>query len=336
MSFLNCPQPLMLKYDTALLDLDGVVYIGSSEVPGAKVHLAAARKAGLRLAFVTNNASRPPAAVADHLNKLGIPATPNDVVTSAQASARLVASLVPPNSAVLVVGGLGVEQALIERGLMPVFSADDEPRAVVQGFDPAVDWAMLTEGALAVARGAVWVASNRDLTVPLPRGQAPGNGALVEVIRLATGKEPLVAGKPEPPLHAEAITRTGARRPLVVGDRLDTDIEGAVRAQTDSLLVMSGVTRPADLISAPEKSRPSYVSEDLQGLLRPQSQPERDGLSWRCGAARVYLDSDNVVILKTSDKNSDRCDALKALCALIWDAKLAISDPTAILHEMGW
>jgi HAD superfamily hydrolase (TIGR01450 family) len=262
-------RPPAESYDAALLDLDGVVYVGPAAVPHAVDALAAARKAGMRLAFVTNNASRTPQAVADHLRELGIPADADEVATSAQAAARIVAELVPPGSAVLVVGGEGLEQAVVDRGLHPVRVYDSQVAALVQGYHPTVAWTHLAEGTFAVRGGVPWIASNTDLTIPTPRGIAPGNGTLVNVIRTATGVDPIVAGKPELALHAESAERVGARHPLVVGDRLDTDILGADRAGADSLLVLSGVTDAAELLAAPPDRRPTFLSTDLRGLLRP-------------------------------------------------------------------
>ena len=239
----GCPDPLSQVYDVALLDLDGVVYLGDAAVPGAPQALAKAADAGMRLAYVTNNSSRTPSAIAAQIASFGVPATSADVVTSAQAAATLLAGRLEPGSAVLVVGGNGLRAAVRERGFRPVTTALERPAAVVQGFAPGIGYSLLCEGALAVQDGAWFVASNGDATMPTGRGRQPGNGALSQVIVYATGKQPVVAGKPEPPLHAEAVARTGARHPLVVGDRLDTDIEGAVRAGAPSLLVLTGVTR---------------------------------------------------------------------------------------------
>ncbi len=132
-SLLSCPEPLAARYDVALLDLDGVVYIGPDAVPGAPRALERARGAGMRLAFVTNNAARAPAAVADHLRSLGVPVETSEVVTSAQAAAHHLAERLPPHSRVLVVGTTGLLEALTERGLVPVSSADDDPAALVHG-----------------------------------------------------------------------------------------------------------------------------------------------------------------------------------------------------------
>jgi HAD superfamily hydrolase (TIGR01457 family) len=262
-------HPLAALYDTAMLDLDGVVYRGKDAIPHAVSTLTSAIRAGMRLAYVTNNASRTPQMVAEHLQQLGLPAGAEDVVTAAQAVARLIAEQIPEGARVLVIGGEGLRQAVIGYGLVVVSSADDDPAAVVQGYTPDTSWNDLAEAAYAVERGAAWFAANTDKTMPTARGIAPGNGALVGAVATATGSWPMVAGKPEPALHRETMLRTGAHRPLVVGDRLDTDIEGANRVGVDSLLVLTGVTRLDDLREAPTEHQPTYMAQDLRGLLEP-------------------------------------------------------------------
>jgi glycerol-1-phosphatase len=316
-------RPLAEAYDTALLDLDGVVYVGPAAVPHAAETLARARELGMRLAYVTNNAARTPATVAGHLSDLGVPADPEDVVTSAQAAARLVAERVEPGSAVLVVGGAGLREALVERGLRPVETAE-EAAAVVQGFAPEVSWSQLAEGTYAVARGVPWVASNLDLTIPTARGIAPGNGTLVAAVRTATGVDPAVAGKPELPLHRETIIRTGARAPLVVGDRLDTDIEGANNAGVDSLLVFTGVATPVEVLTAPAPLRPTYLAADLRGLLAAQPAPVPGERGWSCGAWSATVRDGEAQLRRDfgpegrSASGADPYDGLRALCAAVW------------------
>ncbi|MFI7636212.1 HAD-IIA family hydrolase [Nonomuraea sp. NPDC049400] len=297
-------------YDTLLLDLDGVVYLGSHAVPGAPAALEEAQRRGVRLAYVTNNASRTPAAIATHLRELGAPATAGDVVTSAQAAARLIAERVPPGSNVLVVGGSGLRLAVRDRGLRPVSTAAESPVAVVQGIAPGLSYGLLSEGALAVRQGAWFVASNGDSTMPTQRGELPGNGAMVRVIAAATGVEPVYAGKPDPPLHRESMIRTGARRPLVVGDRLDTDIEGASNAGVDSLLVLTGVATAVDVLTAGPRHRPTYVGADLRALLLPYPEV-RDGV---CGGWRAWW-QDGVLRL---DGDGSRIDGLRAACDAAW------------------
>jgi glycerol 3-phosphatase-2 len=293
--------PLWQAYDVAMLDLDGVVYVGPSAVPGAPEHLARAREAGMQLAYVTNNASRTPHTVAEHLRDLGVDARDEDVVTSAQAAARLLSERLPAGSAVFLIGGRGLEVALTELGLRPVQDRDEKPAAVVSGFSADLRWGTVIEGAILVREGLPWVASNTDRTVPTPHGPGPGNGALVGVVADFASQQPEVAGKPEPPLFEETLRRVGGDRPLVVGDRLDTDIEGANKVGYDSLLVMTGVTDAAVLVAATPGLRPDYVAADLGGLAHAQQAPTLDGDvvehgGWRAtvsdGALRVEGDGE--------------------------------------------
>jgi HAD superfamily hydrolase (TIGR01450 family) len=310
----GCADPLDTAYDVALLDLDGVVYLGGTAIPGAAQALRKAQAAGMRLAYVTNNAFRTPAAIAALLTSFGTPATAQDVVTSAQAAARLLAERLPAGAPVLVVGGSGLRMAVRERGLRPVSTATDRPQAVVQGYWPDLSYSMLAEGGLAVAAGALFVASNGDLTLPGERGRQPGNGSLIQVIATATGVQPLVAGKPEPPLHQESVLRTGAKHPLVVGDRLDTDIEGAHRVGADSLLVLTGVTNPAEAVLAPPSQRPTYLAEDLAGLLEPHPEVGSADGGFSCGGWTARRTEDQLEL----SGGGERIDGLRALCAAAW------------------
>lgn len=305
------------KYDVALLDLDGVVYIGGAPIPGAPEALQAAKRDGMRLAYVTNNASRTPAAIASLLNQMRVPAHPEDVVTSAQAAARLLADKLPQGSPVLVVGATALRLAVRERGLRPVSTAAEHPRAVVQGYAPGIGYPILAEGGLAVRAGALFVGTNADSTLPGPRGTQPGNGSLLQVIAYANGTKPLIAGKPEPPLHRESIIRTGAKTPLVVGDRLDTDIEAAYRADTDSLLVLTGVSHPADLLLAGPRHRPTYVARTLDALLEPYPEVVRSEDGFTCGGWTALRQASGQFALKGTGA---AIDGLRALCAAAWDA----------------
>jgi HAD superfamily hydrolase (TIGR01450 family) len=328
-------RALARVHDVALLDLDGVLYVGPDAVPGAPAAVRAARGAGMRVAFVTNNAARTPEAVAAHLSELGIPAGAGDVVTSAQAVARLVATQVPPGSPVLVVGGDGLDAAVTACGLRPVRRAADAPAAVVQGFSPDVGWRLLAEGSYAVSAGVPWFASNLDATLPTPQGRAPGNGALVGVIAAATGRRPVAAGKPETPLHEEAVTRTRAVHPLVVGDRLDTDIDGANRAGAPSLLVLTGVSTPADLVHAEPGLRPTYVAGDLRsGLLEPHPAVERRGDAWQCSGWTCSVGGDGIRL----GGQGHVLDGLRALCVARWAYGHPV-DPAevdSLLTRIGW
>jgi glycerol 3-phosphatase-2 len=319
-------EPLVSVYDVALLDLDGVVYLGGTAIPGAPEALRKAQADGMRLAYVTNNAFRTPAAVAALLRDMGAPAETGDVVTSAQAAARLLAERLPPGAPVLVIGGTGLRIAVRERGLRPVSTAADKPAAVVQGYSPGIGYSALAEGSLAVRAGAVFVASNADLTIPSARGRQPGNGALLRVITASTGVEPIVAGKPETPLQRESVLRTGAKHPLVVGDRLDTDILGAHRVGTDSLLVLTGVTGPAEAVLAPPDQRPTYIADDLNGLLQPQPEVTVADGGYTCGGWTARWAADQLEL--TGD--GERIDGLRALCAAAWSRDTPASSHDAI------
>lgn len=265
------PGPLVDHYDALLLDLDGVVYRGNDPVIHAVASLSDVHARGMKLAYVTNNAARTPETVAEHLRSLGLPADARDVVTSAQAGARALAALVPVGADVLIVGGPGLEQAVSEVGRRPIRRiAEGAPVAVIQGHNPQTVWTDLAEAGYLLATGVPWVATNGDLTVPTDRGIAPGNGSFVQILAQMVGRTPdVVAGKPQVPLMHASVERVAAQRPLVVGDRLDTDIEAAVAAGIDSLLVLTGVTTLADVVAAPEHQRPTYVARDLRVLCAP-------------------------------------------------------------------
>ncbi len=256
-------ESLAHRHDCLLLDLDGTVFRGHAPTPGAVQTLA---ELDSRALYVTNNASRSAGEVATHLSELGFAATAADVVTSAQSAARLLSQRIPAGSAVLVVGTEALAGEVEAVGLLPVRLVADEPVAVVQGLSMTIGWPELAEAALAIRAGALWVTSNLDLTLPTERGLLPGNGSLVAALRAATGREPLVAGKPAPGLMYDALARGQFHSPLVVGDRLDTDIAGANAADLPSLMVLTGVNTARDAVHAVPDQRPTYIAADLRAL----------------------------------------------------------------------
>jgi len=311
-------QALVDGHDALLLDLDGVVYVGPHAVAHAVESISAARSRGAVAAYVTNNAARPPATVVDHLRALGLEVDERDVVTSAQAGAREVAARVPAGSRVLAVGGPGVAAALTARGLVPVALASELPAAVLMGYGPDVSWRELAQASYAVGAGAVFVATNTDLSIPTDEGIAPGNGTLVAAVSAATGRQPIVAGKPFAPLMLESVERVGARTPLVVGDRLDTDIEAGHVSGLPSLLVMTGVTGVAALLRAEPHRRPTYLAADLRCLLAPAEalaltdagDALDDGLAGlRAGCLRAWVAADGDLVDPTTDDDVRRWTA---------------------------
>ena len=272
----SSPVPLTQAHDLAMLDLDGVVYVGGVAVARAPEALAAARRDGMRLAFITNNASRTPATVAEHLSTIGIPAEQADVVNSAQAAARVLAARLGSGARVVNLGAEGLDEALEDEFLVPV-GVDETADALVTGYAPEVPWRDVMRAAVRIRDGLWWVASNTDMTIPTPYGTAPGHGVLVDMLQRFSGVDPVVAGKPARPLLDETIRRVGGEKPLMVGDRLDTDILGARNAEIPSLLVMTGVTDLAELVRAPRGLRPTYLSPDLDGLLTAHPAPTLSG-----------------------------------------------------------
>ncbi|WP_454197583.1 HAD-IIA family hydrolase [Nocardia sp. Marseille-Q1738] len=255
------------RYRALLLDLDGTLYRGHEVIEGAPEALTASGDAAQRLVYVTNNASRGPAIVAAHLAELGFPASADDVVTSAQAAARLLAERLDPGAPVLVVGTDDLAAEVDAVGLRSIRRFDGAaPAAVVQGHSPHTAWPDLAEAAYALRADALWVAANTDKTLPNERGLAPGNGAMVAALRAASDREPVVAGKPYAPLLEDALIRADSRSALVVGDRLDTDIEGANRVGLDALLVLTGVSTLDELREVPDERTPTYVSDSLDAL----------------------------------------------------------------------
>lgn len=316
--------------DAVFADLDGVVYAGAHAIPGAVESLNRV-KAELPVGYITNNASRSDTYVASHLAELGLDVTATDVVTSPQAAMSLLGQHVAPGALVLVVGGEGIVTELEKRGYRVTRSADDAPDAVVQGFTPEIGWRDLAEaafalnahgGADAAASGIPWIATNMDWTIPVARGIAPGNGTLVSAVHTAVGRFPLVAGKPETPIFDEARRRFGSEYPLVVGDRLDTDILGANRAGMASAIVLTGIDRAKQLLAADASSRPDFILADLGGLHEPYPALEQvRGGAVRSGDARVRIDGNRVVIV---DDGDGALDLLRAACAAIWQSGTAI------------
>ena len=306
---------LLGRHDALLADLDGTLYRGPDAVPGAVDAVRGAADRGVPTVYVTNNASRSARGVAAHLAELGFPAGEQDVRTSAQAGVAMLSEYVPSGAAVLVVGTDSLADLVREHGLLVVTSGDDAD-AVIQGHSPDTGWRLLAEATAAVRGGAVWVATNVDPTLPTERGPMPGNGSMVGVVRIASGAQPWVAGKPAARLLTEAQATASSTRPLVVGDRLDTDIEGAIAAGAPSLLVMTGVSTARDLVCAAAVRRPTYVGADLAALTRPADElapGERGGWSAR-------VDGGALVLAGSWNGPDSALDALRTLCPVAWEA----------------
>ena len=308
--------------DVLFADLDGVIYTGENAVPHA---VDALNSAPCRVAYITNNASRPPEAVADHLRELGLHLEASDVVSSPQAAVKLLATLVPAGSTILVVGGEGLIREVESAGFRVTDSANDNPAAVIQGFAPTVGWVHLAEASFALHTGIPWVATNTDWTIPVARGVAPGNGTLVSAVHLAVGRLPVFAGKPERAIFELAAERFDAHNALVVGDRLDTDILGANRAGMRSALVLTGIDGPKQVLAAAEDHQPTYILGDLRELSQtyPESIIETKGDTTTVTVGKSVVTMTGHVV-RVKKKGSSPLDLLRAGATAIYRSGLRI------------
>lgn len=301
---------LIANHDALLLDLDGTVWEGGAALPHAVESIQAS---GLVAKYITNNASRSATEVAEMLRTIGLDAADSDVLTSAQAALGLSESYLEPGDPVLVVGAESFKALVNDAGYRAVASADDGPKVVLHGHSPDTGWRELSEAALAIQRGARYLASNLDTSLPMQRGLMVGNGSMVAAVTSATGVVPQAAGKPEPAMFIQAAAQSEAKRPLAVGDRLDTDIAGGVAAGIPAFHVLTGVSGPLALLEAPKELRPTYIAEDMRGLydepatLTPGPQ----------GGFAARVDGDDI-ILSYGDDNATSIQALRTVLEVAW------------------
>jgi glycerol 3-phosphatase-2 len=308
-------EVLASKYDSLLLDLDGVVYQGAEAIVNAVESINRASNLGIQVGYLTNNSSRRAETIAEQLIGFGIQATAEQIVGSASAGVMLLTKKIPSGAKVLVVGGDGLKHAVAERGFEVVDHASHSPAAVIQGFSPDVSWRELAQASFAIQGGAIWIATNQDWTVPVEQGIAPGNGTLVGAVHTAVGILPEIAGKPFKPIFDQALLQLGIKNPLMVGDRLDTDIRGANNSGMDSAVVMTGIVTRKELLAAGKEDRPKFILQDLTGLFNPYQQPKSTKRGAKSGDSTVELLGDRVVIVSG---NPQSLDTLKAACHVIW------------------
>lgn len=316
-------KPLACAYAMALLDLDGVVYVGKQAVGYASESIQRAQSLGMLVMYTTNNSSRFPSVVANQLAGFGLSVDDDEVITSSIVASRLIAHHVPQGAKVLVVGADHLRDAVRSQGFTVVSHVSDEPQAVVQGWYPELSWNELAQAAYGVELGVPYIVTNRDVTIPREFGIAPGCGSMIQAVINATGVEPIAsAGKPQREMYDEARGIAQAKMNciyaiedcLAIGDRLDTDIEAANRGGYHSLAVLTGVTNPRELMQAAPIYRPTYIAQDLRDLAEPYPQVNNNGdTEFQCEQdwARVQDSS-----ISVSDSHS--INALRAACALAW------------------
>ena len=223
------------------------------------------RQREIGFVLATNNASQRPDQYMNKLARFGVTVGPEHILTSAQATADYLASIAPPGARVHVLGMEGLRDALTAGGFTLV---EEGAEYVVVGWAIDLTWRKLAVAALQIQAGATFIGTNPDVTFPSEVGPVPGNGAQLAALQAATGVAPLVIGKPEPWLYQEAMRRLGAtpETTAVIGDRLDTDIAGGVRAGLRTILVLSGTSSESDLRASPV--RPDLVAADIGELAR--------------------------------------------------------------------
>lgn len=312
---------LVDQFDSVLFDLDGVVYLGSEAIPYAVETINRLSSEGMKVGYVTNNSSRRPEMIAEQLRSFGLMAEPGQIIGSARAGAKMLADRVPAGSKVLVVGGEGLRFEVESLGFEIVSRADEGPAAVIQGFAPDVGWTHLAEAAFAIQRGALWLATNQDWTIPREGGIAPGNGTLVSAVHTAVGILPDFAGKPFAPIFQSALDQLGVTQPLFVGDRLDTDIRGAHNFGMASACVLTGVASRRELIGAREEDRPDFIITDLRDLLSEYQHPRDVKRGLKLGEVQVELLGTKVLV---SEGDPRSIEALKAATQLIWSSSIPI------------
>jgi 4-nitrophenyl phosphatase len=258
-----------------LIDLDGVVYTGREPIPGAAGFLAEARQRGLKFLLVTNNSTTSPELVAERLRSMDIQVLPEEILTSAQAAVAYVRAHAEPGSRVRIVGEAGLRQAVEEEGFVVVEDGEAGADWVIAGLDRAFSYEKLTGATRAIMAGAHFVATNVDALLPVEGGQVlPGAGTIVAAIQTATAVAPVVLGKPEPGLFEVGVQRLGGLaldQVAMIGDRMDTDVVGGQRAGLRTILVLSGVTTPAEAAAA--STQPDATVADLAHVA--------DLLGWR-------------------------------------------------------
>lgn len=307
-------------FDVGLFDLDGVCYLGADPVVHAPESISEAVAGGMRQAYVTNNASRTPAAMAAQLSELGIPAAAENVISSSLVASQILAQRFAAGSKILVIGTDALRADVEAKGFTVVDSADDQPAAVILGFTPDMSWKLMSEAALAIRGGAVFVATNLDRTIPRERGLMIGNGSIAKAIENSTGVVPISAGKPEPEIFLQAAQMLGASRPFAVGDNLDTDIQGAVCAGIPVLHVLTGLATARDVCLAVPAQRPNYLADDLRCMLEPYPDLTWDGDTAVSGHARAHWTGSEFELSSGTLTEPLDLDSYRVLASVAWKA----------------
>lgn len=250
-------------------DMDGVLWTGDMPLPGLDAFFELLRARSLRFALATNNSSKSPQDYVHKLERLGVQGiAAEQILTSGTTTISYLQARYPSGAPMHILGGDGLRQVVQEAGYT---LADSDALAVIVGLDPQLTYDKLKRAALLIRGGAAFIATNVDATIPMPEGLAPGAGSLVAALQTATETEPVIMGKPYPPMFEAALRLLGTapHETLMIGDRLNTDIEGARRLGLQTALVLTGVaTRTEAAASAPP---PDFIYDNLAALVQDWS-----------------------------------------------------------------
>lgn len=269
-------QPNLRDVRAVLLDMDGVVYVGEQPLPGVQELLDYLDETGRHWLFVTNNSSRTPAQFIEKIQRMGIRADEGHILSSALATASWLAEEYPDGVRVFMIGETGLRWALEREGITVVEDAQ-KAEVIVSGIDFSVRYERLAEATLAVRAGARFIGTNSDTSFPSERGQIPGTGALLALLEAATGVTPTVIGKPNPGMFEQAMHKLGTSTgtTLMVGDRYETDIAGAIELGMPTAAVLTGITSEEEFRQV--RPQPALILPGLPELLAAFRQADGAG-----------------------------------------------------------
>lgn len=256
-----------------IIDMDGVLWHGNQPVAGLTEFFQTLRDLGIKFILATNNASSTPQQYVQKMEAMGVKVSLEEIMTSAMATAMYLAEQMnPQQTRIFLIGEDGIEQALLEKGftLTGIYELNSETTkgadVVVSGKDHAINWDKLATATLNIRAGAKFIGTNGDTTLPTERGFTHGNGAILAALEAATGVSPTIVGKPEPIMYRQAMAKLGSSldETVAIGDKLETDILGAVRTGIRSLMVLTGVSTETDLKNL--DYQPTWVMPDIRAI----------------------------------------------------------------------
>ena len=245
-----------------LLDMDGVLVRGNTPIPGAQEFIAKLVETQTPFLILTNNPIYTPRDLQHRLATIGLEVPETRLFTSSMATAQFLAQQRPHGTA-FAIGESGLTQALHDIGYVQTSS---NPDYVVLGETTSYNFEMISKAIRLISAGARFIATNPDTSGPTEKGIEPACGAMAALIEAVTNVKPYFVGKPNPLMMRNALNYVGAHseNTIMVGDRMDTDVIGGIEAGMETILVLSGVTREADIARFPYQ--PTHVLPSVAAI----------------------------------------------------------------------